>query len=455
MRVEIKTLLQKPELIFVIITGFFGLLSALMMPILEIPDENQHFQISYAIFSANQRANEDLVYSEGMIVKKVTNETYWNLFTEKTSAQNDGFAVNTGSLVFDGKTRASIFDTMHITQALGVLVGKLIYPSLGVMVLFARLFVLTLFIASIYFIIKKVRYGKWVFVFIGTIPIIIQQAASTSYDAINMIAIFAWVAYIINLATQTTPLTRKQLGIGILLAVLLLVSKSNNVLLLSLIFALPTTLYSTRKWYTVVRKNKKWQLLKYSVITLLIAGVAVAFYVLQKKLLAGNELHLKTLLSVLMNTFVWGDLTLIDATTIGTIGQFGVFYYHLPIWIVILAYMILAIAFLSERIPKISRRFALISAALFFGSILLITIGMYYGWAMKPERLGPNAMIADGIQGRYFTPLLILLLPAFAYAQNHLKISTKNKQLVPIIIIITSIFLLTIYIVQTWRIFWS
>ena len=455
MRTKVKALLQKPELIFVLIAGFFGLLSAFMMPILEIPDENQHFQVSYAIFSENQRAGKDLVYSEGMIVKKLTDGTYWNLFTDKTSAQNDGVAINTGSLVFDGKTRAGIFDAMRITQAFGVLVGKLIYPSLGVMVLFARLFVLILFVGSIYLIIKKVKHGKWVFVFLATIPIIIQQAASTSYDAINIVAIFAWVAFIINLATQTTPLTRKQIGIGLLLAALLLVSKSNNILLLSLIFALPTTLYSTRRWYIAVRKSRNWQTVKYSVIALLISGGAVAFYLLQKKLLAGSEFDLKTLLSVLMNTFVWGDLALIDVTTIGTIGQFGVFYYHLPIWIVVLAYIVLAIVLLSEKIPKVSRRFAIISAILFFGSILLITIGMYYGWAMKPERLGPGATVADGIQGRYFTPLLILLLPAFAYLQNHIKISTKNKQMVPGIIIITSVFLLTIYIAQTWRTFWS
>lgn len=455
MRLQFKKIISKPELVFVIIAGFFGVLSATMMPILEVPDENQHFQVSYAIFSKNQQAGKDLVLTEGMVVDKLEKGTYWNLFTDKTSAKDDGIAINTGSLVFDGKTRASIFDAMRITQAFGVLTGKIIYPSLGVMVLFGRLFVLLLFLVSIYLVIKKVRYGKWVFVLLATVPIIVQQAASISYDAINLIAIFAWVAYIINLATQKTILTKRQVIIGLVLALFLMVSKSNNLLLLGLIFALPSAIITETSLYRKVRALSYWRSVKYITITLLVLVFIAGAYFLQKKLLAGHEFDLKSLLSVLMNTFIWGDLTLIDVTTIGTIGQFGIFYYHLPIWVVIIAYIVIVITLLHEKMPTVSKKFAVISLAIFISSVLLITIGMYYGWAMKPERLGTGASVADGIQGRYFTPLLILLLPTFAYLQNFINIRTRNKFTVPILVISTSIFLLCIYIAQTWRTFYS
>jgi uncharacterized membrane protein len=156
-----------------------------------------------------------------------------------------------------------------------------------------------------------------------------------------------------------------------------------------------------------------------------------------------------------MNTFFWGDLTLIDVTAIGTFGYFSNFYYHLPVWTVIIGYIVFAIVLLSERMPAVSKRFAVVSGALFFASILFITIGMYYGWAMRPERLGPGAMVADGIQGRYFTPLLVLLIPLFAYLQKFIKISTVKKSFVPILATTTSIFLLTTYIAQTYQTFWN
>ena len=451
----LQKILKKPELVFVLIASLFGVLSAIMMPILEVPDENQHFQVSYAIFSENRKVGDDMVFSDGMLVKQVEDGNYWSNFTEKNSAADDGVAINTGSRVFDQKTPASIFDIMRLPQALGVLVGKAIYPSLGIMVLMGRLFVLAVFIVAMYFIIKKLNYGKWALVFIATFPIVIQQAASLSYDAINMVAIFAWVAFCINLATQKTRISLRQILIGVGLALFILASKSNNVLLFVLLLALPLTLISPTALYKKLQSNKYWLLIKIVSISFIIIVLLAAVYVIQLKLVGGNTFDPKLLGSVLLKTYLWGDLELIDVTTIGTVGQFGNFYYHLPMWTVILTYIVLAIVMLSEKIPNVSRRFALVSLGLFFASVVLISVGMYYGWAIQPERLGPGATVTDGIQGRYFTPLLILLLAPIAYIQKYIKITVKNPKIIPVLVTVMSVLLLSLYIAQTFREFWK
>lgn len=451
---QLKKIIQKPELVFVIIASFFGLLSSIFLPVLAVPDENQHFQISYAMFSENKRAPHDLVFNETMILNTVQTHQYKELFFNKTSAAQDGISINTGSLVFDGKTKASVFDIMHLPQAIGVLIGKLIYPSVGVMVLMGRLTTLALFIAALYFIIKKVRYGKWLFVFIASLPIMIQQAASVSYDPINSIAIFAWVAFIINIVTQKTLITRKQLIVGALLALFLLLSKSNNALLLMLALAVPIKQFVSTKTITTIREYKYWHILKYAGIVIAALFAFAALYYMSVKLLGGQEFRPRQLWEVLLNTFIWGNTGLIDVTTIGVIGQFSNFYYHLPIWVVIGAFIVLTFLLLADKLPNVSKRFAIISALLFFGSILLISIGMYYGWAMKIERLGPGAEVTDGIQGRYFTPLLILLFPALAYLQKYASVVTKSKLLIPLVSAGTSIFLLVFYMAQTWHFFW-
>jgi uncharacterized membrane protein len=125
------------------------------------------------------------------------------------------------------------------------------------------------------------------------------------------------------------------------------------------------------------------------------------------------------------------------------------------VWCVILAFIVLTIGLLSEKAPRIPKKLAVISGLLFFGSILLITIGMYYGWAIQPFRLGPDAKVADGIQGRYFTPLLILLAPLFAYLQKFISIDAKGRRLVPSILVITSASLLALFLYQTWFYFWA
>lgn len=454
MNTHFKNLLKKPERVFLIIASVFGLLSATLMPVLSVPDENQHFQISYAMFSENKRAGKDLVLNEALVLTSVQQGRHWDHFTNKSSAQHDGVAINTGSYIFDGKTKASSFDLMHLPQALGVLLGKLIYPSLGVMSLMGRLAMLAVYLAALYFIIKKVKYGKWVFVFVACLPIIIQQAASLSYDAVNFIAIFAWVAFIINLTATKAKLTSKEVLLGLALIAFLFVTKANNLLFVALLIAVPQARIETIHIVKKVRSHPKWNYIKALLICIAMVVIAIGVYVMSKKLLAGHEFHPRRLVEILLNTYLWGNLALIDVTTIGIVGQFSNFYYHIPIWVIILTFIVFAALLLTEKLPPVTKRLAITSALLFVGSIILISIGMYYGWAMRPERLGPNADVADGIQGRYFTPLLVLLFPAIAYLQKFVTLKTQRETTIPLVSLATVILLLAIYTIQTWNFFW-
>jgi len=464
MRGTIRNLLGKPQLVFLIIAGTFCILSAVLMPILEVPDENRDFQIAYAIFSSHKHAandsvlSRDLVLNEDLVLRQIRNNNYRQYFLHKTSAKDDGIAINTGSYVFDGKTKASAFNVMYLPQAIGILLGRLIYPSLGVMVVFGRLATVALYLAAMYWIIKKVRYGKWALAFIASLPIVIQQAASLSHDSVNLLAVFCWFAFIINLfARSKTAITWKDLAGGAVLAVFLLLTKANNVLLLALVVGLPATYLTQINLYRRLRESSLWRPVKYLSVPVAAAVACAVVLVIFKVLLAGHPFHPHRLVDVLANTFIRGDkgdLTLIDATVTGMVGEFSNFYYHLPVWIVGVAFMVLLVIMLYEKLPNISRRFAALSGSLFFVSILLITIGMYYAWAMLPIRLGPNAAVADGIQGRYFTPLLVLLFPMFAYLQRYVKITAAKETTVPLVASVTSTFLLIIYIYQTWFFFW-
>lgn len=449
-----RNLLASPEKVFLIVAGSFGLLSVFLMPILQIPDENQHFQVSYAVFSANERASDDLVLNEEMVLG-YSEQGYETFFFEKTDAANDGIKANARVYVFNGKTPAGFLDIMRLPQATGVLVGRLIHPSIGSMVSFGRIFNLIVFLVAIYFIIKKVRYGKWIFVFVACLPIVIQQAASLSYDSTNLIIIFAWVAFMINLFAREKPIAVRHLLVGALLVGLLYISKSNNLLLVALLLGLPARLILETKPLMRIKESRHWKTLRTIAYAIAVIGFVAALYVMSMKLLAGNELDIKKLGGVLLNTFVRGDnLALIDAVTVGIFGYFSNFYYHLPVWVIVFASIVLAIGLLHEKLPKVTKRFALISGGLFIASILLVSIGMYYAWAIQPFRLGPGALVTDGIQGRYFTPLLVLLFPLFAYLQRFVVIKPKHPSTVPIIMSVTSVLLLALYSYQTWHFFW-
>lgn len=454
MKTLLRKILDKPELVFVFIATFFGLLAVFLMPVLAVPDENQHFQVEYAFFS-NESADDDLILNEQIILDSAKSGDYGALFSEKTSAEKSDISINTGSTVFDGKTTSSVFDIMRLPQAIGVLIGRIIYPSIGVMVIMGRLVNLAIYVLALYFIIKKVRYGKWVFLFISCLPMMIQQAASLSYDSNNLLVIFAWMAFMINTFTSKTGLRRKQIFIGLGLIALLAVSKANNLFLVGLLAAMPAILIKDTSIYRRLKASRHWKAVRYTLIITAAVLVTLAAFILFRKLLAGQDFDPRRLMSVLLNTFIRGDnLLLIDVVVNGMIGFFSNFYYHLPVWIVVMAFIVLSVILMHEKLPNVSKRFAIISGLLFIASVLLISIGMYYAWAIQPFRLGADAKVADGIQGRYFTPLLILLFPTFAYMQKWLRVSTAHKLTMPILAASSSCMLLLIFICQTLDYFW-
>lgn len=456
MRLTLDKVFSKPEIVFVWVATIFGFLTITLFPILNAPDDNIHFQISYAIFSSNKKAGDDIVLNESIVLNAAKDHQYAHFFNKSTTAERDGFAVNVGVPVFDGRTKASAFDIMHLPQAIGVLMGRLVHPSLGVMVTTGRIINLLLYITCLYLIIKTVTRGKWVFVMLACTPILIQQAGSLSYDPINAVAIFAWMGFVINLysSSNRSGMTKRELFTCVALLLFLILTKQSNVLLLTLLLAIPCKRLLSISIYKKIMTYAKQPVFKAAIILLFTCLALVAGYVLAKKLLAGHAFHPLQLATVLQNTFFIRN-ELIDATTIGVVGYFSNFYYHLSAWIVVIWFIALFVLMLSDKIFNVSKRLAVTSAIVFVATVLLITIGMYYAWAMTPERLGLAAAVADGIQGRYFTPLLIVIFPAIAYLQKVIVIKVKHSYAIPAFAMSICLFTLIVYMVQTVTFFWS
>ena len=91
---------------------------------------------------------------------------------------------------------------MHLVPSFGVKFGHAIFPSIGVMVITARLLVLLFFSISMYFIIRYLKVYRMLFVIISVTPVVIQFSTSLSYDSFNYVA-FAWLsATLINIAVD-------------------------------------------------------------------------------------------------------------------------------------------------------------------------------------------------------------------------------------------------------------
>ena len=430
---------MKIETIFLIFSVFFGVLTAIIQPVFSAPDEYVHFKHAYSIFYKNT----DEVFNE--IDSQIALLPNQPTQKEETAARESGLAapipesslqrsyqngqvlnkvfIETISNKKEMTLKLSFKDIKWLPQALGIMVGEIIHPSIGIIVLFGRLFNLSVYITAIYFSIKKAKLGGRIMAAVALLPMSIQQASSLSYDVLYYVAIFVSFSLITNLWKRETKLDLKWLLYLLLTCVLLFIPK-HSVLTLGLFFiTLPTALFGDNIFTKKI--DMFWKLCsKYKNCTFIVGILLFLMYMVYEFRFYGGAFRG---LQVLFNTFFRPDLytNLDDVLVSGIIGNFGQMTYRFPAWLVVLNFIFLFILLLSEPEEKINTRVA-VSGVLIYLSVLIMTaVIMFQSWTKNTLNL-PNALVSLGNQGRYYTPFLIVLVPLGIKMRNYLSINAKE-----------------------------
>ena len=449
MRQKVKNLInylyKRPELVFVLIALPVGLFSAFFVPQMSITDENSHLLRIYQITQKEFVCDDKYAYPDNIVEKSKSgnngNRTYTLDFSDGDSTEKTNF--NCGSA-------ASYSPLAYVPQSLGMMISNLVLPSSATAVLFARIANLLFYVIALYWLIKKVKAGKYVFFVIALVPQMIHLAASLSADSINNILILSIAAITLNLFTQKHKITKSQVALLFLMAVSAALLKKNVILMFIPLVFLPSSLFYGKN--RVGFNARKW--LFAGVSALLFVVVFVAWTALSQVSEGSNTTAMNPLqssphyfINVLFNTYLsdYGDLVLR-----GTIGEFSSFLYHFPTILIFVQIIILLIAFLQRPIKAlgvvVDNKWLVISSTFtFLLSIIAITYGMYTQWSI----LRGITEYADGVQGRYFTALSVLLIPLFAWIGKYLYVKVKTDKLLFGILAIGQIIMLSFYILYT------
>lgn len=467
MRRQLGRLIQKPALVFLVLASIFGVFSAVAVPQLSIADENMHFLRSYTMSTGHVTGDSDNrcvfpkdIYNRAYDIYKGDYAAHYSQKVDFSSTQTEWCG-----------TAASYSPLVYIPHTIGFFIANVFWPSTGVMILLGRLANLALFVGVTYYIIKKVRVGKWVFVVVGLFPTVVQQAASLSADSFTFVAMFAVVAFLLNLATQKSPISWRQFATLLVLSGALVLSKMPHIVILLLILFLPSRLFAY-KFKKPSFLLSPWAI---KIYTLLIAGLfaLLLFYIWQniygQPIVTAGEnnpipSHPWKFLPVLFHTYVYMDpkATLFGFTGLGgfsdflmsgAVGSFATYRYWLPQILIFACYALLALALLKPNKDEDKLLKGSIGK-LAIGSILTLAIlvagisySLYVIWALP--LLGPQASYAAGLQGRYFTAAFVLLIPIGIWLRKYIYIAVKSDTLFSAIIASTSCFLLLFYALQT------
>lgn len=418
---KIKTENIRPERVFLLLAIIAGLFFALVQPLFIEPDASYHFDKStYLSNTVVDRSKADFPVEDYQsqpipfttISGMMKDGTYFKNFFEKK------LPVVSRSKVADKRALGTSWtkDPMHIVPALGVKVGHAIYPSIGVMVITARLFSLIFFIVSMYFIIKKLKAYKMIFAMISLTPVSIQIAASLSYDCFNYVACAWLIATLINLAVDINE--GKKLTIVnfvarvILPTIVVYFSKSNSRLLFLLL--LMTFLAFIAQMVKV--KLKKWQVVLATSAVLIVGAI---FYALQ------YQHQLRMVINKFIYTFMEPYYSVLTTQVISGTSTVAV-----PAWFYPIQYTALILLLLSYTKERVPRWFAWTGLAL----NLINLFGVLFKFAVNPDFA---EHVITGPQGRYFTVFLLLLAPIFTLLAQKISVKTSGNWLKYSLILIT------------------
>ena len=219
---------------FMLIVLLFGLISLFASYPLSNGDEGFHMAKSYSMFSSRypkETSEKRLREIELTAISQPKQISIRKFYGEKIeSVANDGIKFN----VLTDQNLTSKIDVGHLVPAIGLLLGRLIYPSYGVMLLSARLFNLIFFSGGMYLIFKRAKFDHLIFLMIFTVPFM-QKIASPSYDIFAFLAVAAFGTNFLYLSQlkKVSDVRKEDVVYTLMTIALILLTKLNY------IFALP------------------------------------------------------------------------------------------------------------------------------------------------------------------------------------------------------------------------
>lgn len=235
--------IHKVALILIIV---FGLLMVFLAPPMSYPDEAIHFS----------RAE---LLSEGVLSPQETDQGFLvnNYFFGLNEAQK-GLTIFDNPQIFNPITNSKGFMPKitespfysYIFSAIGILLAKTLHLTAIFALFFARIGNLLLYAGVAYYAIKKAPAFKIGLTVIATMPLVISQVSSTSYDAFIFTFTLLIMAYFIKMYKDKAE--NKDLAVFFISILLISLIKPPYIILTLLILAIPKGNFITNRNYSFI-----------------------------------------------------------------------------------------------------------------------------------------------------------------------------------------------------------
>lgn len=419
-----------PVKFFVITAGIFGLLFALTTPPFQGSDESAHFLRAFQISEGNFVVDTSPGLIGGILPTSIY-ETFVITTTNPVVSFHPNVKYSERKTLdalrvrlddnketqYDMSGTALYSPAAYIPAAAAISIGRLfVFPPVALLYL-ARIAGLFAWIVLFSTAIRFIPYKKWAYAFLGLVPMALFQASVLNTDAVTLGGIALLIAYILHLREQDKLIKRNQIASLLLIASLVILSKQAMFVFIPLLLLLPSRLFSNVKAHVSVKAIiivtplflfGIWSYLVRSINLNSVYGSANGQDPSrQLPFIVHNPFtYLHALYSTIINPSG-------DDVARSLIGVFGWFDTALPWLVVIIAYCLISLLIVGWGEPfKAPKRW--LSGK---EKLLIIIVGLLYWGAVNTSLYLYYSPVqfhfVYGLQGRYYLPLLLLLVPLF------------------------------------------
>ena len=339
----------------------------------------------------------------------------------------------------------------YAPQALGIELARAVGRSPLAGLYLARMLNLLATVLLLFAAIRVAPYGKALFALVGLLPMFVFEAASVSPDGLAIAGCFLFFAMTLRLSTRSCVKRSELVALLLVGAILLNAKVGYAVVVLLVLMLLPSQFPSTRRWAL-------WT----AGIVSAALGAALVFAVTAPtapatrlgslglgRVDAGAQLsyvlrHPFAFAKVLYDTF--------DAQLLGldhsrlplgemAYGVLGWLAIHLPtvgLWAVVLAALIF-LQYRGETIPTTARQRA-VMAGTGLTFVVAVSLALYVGWTSV------GGAVVNGLQGRYFIPIIpLLLFGLYGLRPRRERMLVAGLLAVAVVVVVTSLATLARY----------
>ena len=415
-----------------------------IIPLGRVPDEAAHFYRAYEISSGKLISPKNKEgyggdYLAANIKGIVSGD---NKYIDELKLKNVKPQKNKAFITFTNTALYSFIT--YIPQTIGISIGKLFHLPFVWIAYLGRLTNFLVWVMLMYYSIKLIPFKKLSILIVMFLPMMLQEAASLSADALTNGATFFFISYVLYLKyNKNKKISVKNKVVLSLSTIVMSVSKIVYLPLCLLVFLIPKEKFkSTKKKYIEI-----------GLLALIVIIINLFFFSLSIRYNAHVQttevinidkvLQIKNIVNNPFNYIVVMFRTIYEYSEMYASGFIGekLCWYDVPIsnFFIKIISIILIICTILDTNKYDNKDKAMHFIAIFF-VILLIFTSEYLTWT----EVGSKTI--SGIQGRYFIPLVIPFIMIINITKLKYDFNKIYKYLMLILMFINISVLITLFI---------